>query len=250
MASRPSTARLNNAIQATFRRDALEHPFAQGGFRWVAKGRYTKGQRAGEEAVCKWFKSGSVYETSFFELDIKAVDKAEDILQKWNDAQLINRHVSLNRPEVWTFSTDGDDWDGRKNLVEPFITNYQKFNSNTGWQDSDFPWGEAMQALSHFSYHATGGQMVLCDLQGGVYSDGVVLTDPVILSRDQSYGVTDLGAEGMSTFFSHHKCNGFCRSHWHLPRDRTTYFKQTAGTSMIRMAHVPTRKSRPPMTNQ
>ena len=26
-----------------------------------------------------------------------------------------------------------------------------------------------LQALSHFSYHATGGKFVLCDLQGGVY---------------------------------------------------------------------------------
>lgn len=35
-----------------------------------------------------------------------------------------------------------------------------------------------MQALSHFSYHKTGGQLVLCDLQGGVLSRGrgVVLT--------------------------------------------------------------------------
>jgi hypothetical protein len=29
-----------------------------------------------------------------------------------------------------------------------------------------------MQALSHFSYHKTGGQLVLCDLQGGMMSRG------------------------------------------------------------------------------
>lgn len=249
MGSRLPTARINNAIQATFERTALECPFSQGAFRWVAKGRYTVGQRAGEEAVCKWFKSGGVYEESFFNLDIKSVDKAEEILQKWNDAQFIDRHVYLNRPEVWTFADDESVWAGRKALVEPFIANYQKFNSNTGWQDSGFAWGEAMQALSHFSYGATGGKMVLCDLQGGVYEDGVVLTDPVILSRDRSYGVTDLGEEGISTFFSRHKCNSFCRSHWHLPRNTTPYFKQAAGTSMIRMDHVPTRTSRPPLTH-
>jgi hypothetical protein len=35
-----------------------------------------------------------------------------------------------------------------------------------------------MQALSHYSYHKSGGQMVLCDLQGGILSSGrdVVLT--------------------------------------------------------------------------
>jgi hypothetical protein len=31
---------------------------------------------------------------------------------------------------------------------------------------------QAMQALSHFSYHKTGGQLVLCDLQGGIMSRG------------------------------------------------------------------------------
>ena len=56
-----------------------------------------------------------------------------------------------------------------------------------------------MQALSHFSFQITGGQHLLCDLQGGVSDcDGAVLTDPVILSMDRCYGVTDLGPEGIS----------------------------------------------------
>lgn len=38
-----------------------------------------------------------------------------------------------------------------------------------------------MQSLSHFGYHVTGGNYVLCDLQGGVYHREVVLSDPVIL---------------------------------------------------------------------
>lgn len=90
-----------------------------------------------------------------------------------------------------------------------------------------------MQALSHFSYHQSGGRYVLCDLQGGFKKGRLVLTDPVILSRDRQYGVTDLGAEGISTFFSRHQCNSFCRSHWQLPRDRKTYFKAFTGTSMM-----------------
>ena len=50
-----------------------------------------------------------------------------------------------------------------------------------------------MQALSHFSYHCSSGQFVLCDLQGGVYEHTVVLTDPVVCSRDGRYGAADLG---------------------------------------------------------
>mmetsp|Transcript_16236 Transcript_16236/g.35105 ORF Transcript_16236/g.35105 Transcript_16236/m.35105 type:complete len:87 (-) Transcript_16236:802-1062(-) len=51
------TARRNNATRATFTNDALSNPFTEGGFRWVAKGVYTHGARAGETCVCKWFKS-------------------------------------------------------------------------------------------------------------------------------------------------------------------------------------------------
>ena len=145
----------------------------------------------------------------------------------------------------------------------------------------------------------------LRDLQGGVYRDGVVLSDPVILSRDRQYGVTDLGAathsnvtwqpvhvdicrsdavpphinlmlyplegtvpprghgcltagmlcaycvgtEGISSFFSQHTCNEYCRSRWSLPRDRTPYLCQQRGTSMVQWRPAaPTWGSRPAMT--
>ena len=39
--------------------------------------------------------------------------------------------------------------------------------------------------LSHYSYHVSNGAYLLCDLQGGVYKDGVVLTDPVVMSVTQ-----------------------------------------------------------------
>jgi len=41
------------------------------------------------------------------------------------------------------------------------------------------PWDKVMQALSHFTYHISGGEFVLCDLQGGLSSDGAIITDPV-----------------------------------------------------------------------
>ena len=54
--ARPSTARRNDATQATFQNHDLDHPFSSGTFRWVARGVYTHGERAGESCVCKWFK--------------------------------------------------------------------------------------------------------------------------------------------------------------------------------------------------
>jgi hypothetical protein len=44
---------------------------------------------------------------------------------------------------------------GTLHLVEPFIENFRKFNSNTGWVSADDlgAIGDALQALSHFSYN-------------------------------------------------------------------------------------------------
>ncbi|KAL7526684.1 hypothetical protein ACHAXR_002627 [Thalassiosira sp. AJA248-18] len=163
------------------------------------------------------------------------MDKAHELVKEWNSRRMIDKIVQVNIPSVWTFdyAVIGSPISGKKVLVEPFIHNYQKFNSNTGWADNDTPWPRVMQALSHFSYHVSSGQFVLCDLQGGVYGDSVVLTDPVILSRNKMYGVTDLGPRGISSFFSNHVCNEFCSASWSKPADQRRYFRPQAGTSMV-----------------
>lgn len=228
------SGRYNNSNRAEFSNDALDNPFAAGAFRWVAKGRYTHGNRAGQAAVTKWFKTGSVFEEDFFTLDIKAVDKALEIVNRFNQLNIVNKTVKINVPQVWTFEKNSGEWSGVKSLVEPFIQNYQKFNSNSGWTDTSRTWAKIMQALSHFSYHISGGMFVLCDLQGGIYQQGVVLSDPVILSRSRSYGVTDLGPNGISSFFSTHECTGYCRPHWSQPANPYPYFEPRMGTTMLR----------------
>jgi hypothetical protein len=241
------TARRNDSTRSTFTQHALDNPFAAGAFRWVAKGRYTKGARSGEQCVCKWFKNGIVFEEEFFKEDIKAVEKALHLIEEFNAQGFVDKVVRLNIPSVWTFE-HGSRMAGQKVLQEPFIESYQKFNSNSGWADDATPWPRVMQALSHFSYHASGGQFVLCDLQGGVYSDGIILTDPAVLSRTKTYGVTDLGATGISNFFNQHRCNEFCRSDWQKPKDRHRYHAVTEGTSMESSAsYVPT-QNRAPMS--
>lgn len=170
------SGRYNASTRAEFSHESLGTPFASGAFRWVAKGRYTEGSRTGQACVCKWFKTGTVFEEDFFAFD---------------------------------------------------------FNSNTGWTDTTMGWAQIMQALSHFSYHVSGGNYVLCDLQGGIYRDQVVLSDPVILSRTREYGVTDLGPDGISSFFSQHDCTGYCRPSWTRPAKPVQFFAPRTSTSML-----------------
>lgn len=215
-------------------------PFAEGTFRLVAKGTYQQGPRRRKSCVAKWFKDGGVMSDEFFSDDIKAVGQAIRIVSAFNDRDFVDKRIMVNEAQVWNIS--GGPREGEKVLVEPFIQNFQKWNSNSGWRDTSNPWPRLMQALSHFSYHFTSGQLVLCDLQGGVYSDSVVLTDPVILSRRKNYGVTDLGPDGIENFFSQHRCNEYCRSEWTSPRRQRKLMQVAKGTTM---GIVPTQHSRP-----
>ncbi|KAK3896806.1 kinase-like domain-containing protein [Staphylotrichum tortipilum] len=243
----PDAGRYNLSEQATFSHYELDNPFSSGAFRWVAKGRYEGGSRSGQACVLKWFKTGEVFEQDYFTLDIRASGKALEIVNYFNHLNIVDKTVKVNVPAVWTFDAFSGHRAGQKALCEPFIQNYQKFNSNTGWADESRPWARAMQALSHFSYHVTRGNYVLCDLQGGIYQHEVVLSDPVILSRVGEYGVTDLGPQGISSFFSQHTCNSYCRPNWTRPANPLRHFAPVPGTTMIRR-DVPTAGSRPTRT--
>ncbi|SPO03578.1 related to protein kinase [Cephalotrichum gorgonifer] len=159
-----SNRRLNNATRA----DIYGDIFAQGTFKNVWRGTYTEGARAGQACVSKEFKTGSVFEDHYFEQELSIIGRTQKIIDAWHDADIIERRIVLNTPAIWEYEVSG-----HKCLVEPMIENFEKFNSNTGWADmSGGKWSEAMQAPSHFSYHNSGGQFLLCDLQGGAYRDG------------------------------------------------------------------------------
>lgn len=228
------SGRYNQSELSKFKNKHLKHPFGRGSFRWVAKGHYVSGPRQGQRCVAKWFKTGAVFSDDFFNLDIKAVDKALEIVEQFNRLNIIDKVIKINIPAVWRFDGDSDgDWAGQMALCEPYIHNYQKWNSNNGWNNDSTAWGKVMQALSHFSFHVSNERYVLCDLQGGIHQNEVVLSDPVILSPTREYGVTDLGVKDMSTFFRKHKCNEVCRSKWIKPADIIQHFHTVPGTTMI-----------------
>ncbi|KAI1798734.1 kinase-like protein [Daldinia bambusicola] len=222
----------------------LSKPFSHGSYRLVALATYTTGPRVGQTFVVKWFKSGFVYERHHYNLDIKAVYKALEIVNLFNSHKIINKTIRLNVPGVWVFTNSSREWAGRYVLCEPFIQNYEKFNSGTGWVDTSTRWGEVMQALSHFSYHVTGGQFVLCDIQGGIYRHEAILSDPVIFSQTMEYGDTDLGPDGITSFFSQHRCTAFCRPDWARPAHAVQIYNAAPHTAR-RGYIVPTRQSRP-----
>lgn len=89
---------------------------------------------------------------------------------------------------------------------------FLKYNSNNGWvHDGSIRHQDAVQAFLHFSYAATGGRMMVADLQGVARSSEVLLTDPQVLSLEAAFGPGDLGASGMRACLAAHRCGPACR---------------------------------------
>lgn len=161
-----SNSRTNDATRAEINKQAI---FASGTFKNVWSGTYVAGARRGQRCVAKEFKTGSVYEIHYFDEEMNIIRRTQAIIDKFDDAGIIgDRKILLNTPDIWTYEETG-----HKALIEPMIDGFEKFNSNTGWVTAaGAEWGDAMQALSHFSYHDSNRCFLLCDLQGGIYRDG------------------------------------------------------------------------------
>ena len=180
---RPRTAaHENSASSGTVDWNCL---VGEGSFRKVYKGKYTVGIRAGQASVSKIFKDGKeAYEDQFFDQDVALCNESMKIVDASNAAKKFGSFVKVCKASVWHMTRSK-----QRVLVEPLLSNFQNFNSNTGWQGST-NWSEALQSLSHFSYHHSQADLVLCDLQGSVEDGEVVLTDPVINSKDKRFGPT------------------------------------------------------------
>jgi hypothetical protein len=259
--SEDDTAFRNGASEAWFAYDEVEIPFAEGRDRYLAKGVYTNGPRKGKTCVAKWYKSQSdpklvspteiKNNAELFDLEIERIVQAHFLITKWNIIKpYLTPRIRVNIPDTFRIMRKGDVVrDDEKEvssavLVERFARHScHKFNSNTGWWPKYFKdhekaykkkhWIDVMQAVSHFSYHVSNGELVVCDFTGAFFdqSSDLVLIDPVILSRSERWGATDLGSIGISTFFSQHKCNAFCQGKkWIIPDDTTCYLEVQENT--------------------
>ena len=97
-----------------------------------------------------------------------------------------------------------------------------KFTNNWNFELADFKSPDMVLAhdvsvaLSHFSHHETNKYLLLCDVQGILYTDDdgvktLSLTDPAIhCPKDMRFGGTNLGQKGIDAFFKKHKCNEYC----------------------------------------
>lgn len=204
------------------------------------------GNRNQQEAACKAFKSKyRVLENEFFRYDFKVADRAIAYAEEWNEWCPVGNEILVSRGDVMRQN-------GRKYLVEPLIRYFTKFTSNNGWIASEHEEGWhvlAMEAFSHYTYHRSGGSLIVCDLQGrhrydrfGGRKTRFELTDPAICSRQRLYGPTDMGEKGIESFFANHVCNRFCHGdrgrRWQRPHAPREWFPSSSQTSMMTSRHA------------
>jgi hypothetical protein len=219
----------------------LKKKVGEGAFRIAYAGTYRGGTRNNQDAVCKRFKDEfRALETEFFLSDFHIADKAIAYAEDWNRMCQLGEKILVTRGDVRKTS------DGTGYLIEPFIRSFTKYTSNNGWIEDDGNVGwvvEALEAFSHYTYHRSGGQMIVCDLQGRYRHDRFSkkksrfeLTDPAICSRLRNYGPTDLGEKGIESFFANHSCNAYCHQdgNWARPRVARRWFSPSHNTSMLR----------------
>jgi len=102
--------------------------------------------------------------------------------------------------------------------VEPYMAgSFTKISNNLSWvEKGDVAGKDLLLALSHFSYCASKGRIIIVDIQGWTSRDktgATFLTDPQIHTRDKrGFGTANKGREGFDEFWAsqHPKCNDIC----------------------------------------
>ena len=176
----------------------------KGTFRVCLAGTFVGGTRNGQEAACKRFKPEyRSLDNEFFQFDFCISDKVIEVATSWNDFCDHGKEILVNRGSIH-YSRSGIRY-----LVEPLIRFFEKYTANNGWIANTNAWQvRCMEAFAHYSYHYSGGQLLVCDIQGRYrhnrYDSGksrFELGDPAICSVTRRYGPTDLGRKGHRLFF-------------------------------------------------
>ncbi|RNA01177.1 serine threonine kinase [Brachionus plicatilis] len=103
--------------------------------------------------------------------------------------------------------------DGKYFSCEEYTeSEFIKFQNNAGFINTD-DYSTTLHAFVHWTFHFTGGYLIVTDLQGTKGPNEFVLTDPAITCPEDfdRFSSTNLGIKGMHSFFKTHVCNHICQ---------------------------------------
>jgi hypothetical protein len=124
-------------------------------------------------------------------------------------------HPAVLFVQCFAYTVEGDCLPGEPQhfAAERFLPGaFLKYNSNNGYVDEGVSrHSDTVQALSHFTFEASAGELMVADLQGVAREGEVLLTDPQVLSREAAFGPGDLGPLGTRRCMTAHRCGPTCR---------------------------------------
>jgi hypothetical protein len=214
--------------------------------------------------IAKWYRPAAHeseglmnarYEQSRMDMKNRVLHRAVKLVAAFNASRSSRTTVRVNLPSTMRARGDGGleaffGWQtdapvgqsheaalrpGEETHVEVRLASWQKWSSNTGWASDDAPsW---VAELTHHSFHSSGGECLLCDIAGcevSVWEDGVareaIIGDPTIHSRGRSFGPTDLGLDGILSWFARHECTEACMHMLRPPVHRTMHANSEVAT--------------------
>ena len=197
---------------------AIGKQFARGGMRVV--------HEADEEGVPSVVKFSIIHKSMSDQKRSCLRDARTQSISEFY-ARLFNKITEVKEKVSFVMSDALELEDGRWANIEPRLGgNYEKHNNNAG---AIITRNQTAQAFSHFTFHESHQQLLICDIQGV----GGMYTDPQIHSAtNESFGDGDLRAEGISRFLQTHKCNEICRAA-KLPENKK--YREGGGSSSMGM---------------
>ncbi len=196
----------------------LKH-FAEGRFRRAYKGTYlSPPSKNGHLAVVKQNKEFCMWKSTDWNVTVDMHKEAQKLAEGFNSFSNTTFPLKFTDVDVGVISrTDNSDSTPKLNeycVIENYIPGqFNKWCNNYGFISAEAKSSHSsMPAFMHWSWWNSNGEKMISDLQGvrSVNPQSYTLTDPAMLSLTNSYGVTDMGVEGMAMFFLHHECSSFC----------------------------------------
>jgi len=179
-------------------------PFATGNCRFA---RYGRMHESGADQTChsmifKDFRekgrSHHTLERYLDEMEVSSVASA--LAEEFNRVvePPIGCRVAYVRASIATLKTPGGE---RNYFVEEKLEGaFMRYSYNTGYWEEDLL-DQWLLKFALWTYRATGGFLMVSDLQGVRDASGFRLTDPVILCTDLArFGTTNLGAEMLQRY--------------------------------------------------